>query len=94
MHDSFEELLERIQPAEPVLELFREVVIERMTHDLGSLNSKKAAVNRKLETLSDNRLEVLKKYSNDKFTDEEKNDLIGSIDEDREELTEHTGEGC
>ena len=87
MHDSFEELLERIQPAEPVLELFREVVIERMTHDLGSLNSKKAAVNRKLETLSDNRLEVLKKYSNDKFTDEEKNDLIGSIDEDREELT-------
>ena len=87
MHDNFEKVLERIQPQEAVIELFKEVIVKRMAYELGLVNSKKAAINAKLDTIADNRLETLKKYAADKLTEEDKNALVDSLDDEKEELT-------
>jgi site-specific DNA recombinase len=87
VHDSFEELLERVQPEEPILELFREVAVNRVAHQLGNLQVKKATVNTKLATIADNRLAVIKKFAADKLTEEEKVELVDSYDEEKKVYT-------
>lgn len=88
MHDSFEELLERIQPEKEMLDLFKEVVLNRMAQELGSLNAKKGEVHARLQTIAGNRLNAIKKFTADQLTESEKNDLVASLDNEKEVYTD------
>ncbi len=83
MHEDFNNLLKRIKPDERVIALYKEVLVTEAANQLGTLNGKISKVRRKLDTIADNRLEAVKKFNADQLTFEGKNELVGSLDEDK-----------
>ena len=83
MHDDFEEMLKHIKPDERVVALYREVLVTEAMNQLGSLNNKISKLRNKLDIIAESRLSAIKKFNADQLTQEEKTDLINSLDEDK-----------
>ena len=83
VHEDFEKLLKGMKPDERLLELYKDTLIAEATNHLGSINSKISAVHAKLETIADNRLTAIKKYSADLLTLDEKTEIVSSLDDER-----------
>ena len=84
LHDNFEDMLQRIEPDDAVLRLFKEVVLTKAATELGSLNNKIAMRRSRLNTISDNRLSAIKKFNSDQLSEQEKNDLVEALDQDKQ----------
>lgn len=82
-HDDFEDTLKRIKPDERLLELYKEVLVAEATNRLGSINTRISTVHNRLEDIADNRLSAIKKFSADQLTLDEKNELVGSLDDEK-----------
>jgi site-specific DNA recombinase len=80
MHDAFYSLLATIKPTEGILKLYKEVLISEASQYLGKTNKKITRLHTELEQISSSRLMVIKNYSDDKLTLDEKNELVDSYD--------------
>ncbi len=83
MHDDFEEMLTRIEPADVTLKLYKEVLVTEAANHLGSLNVKISRVRTALNTIADNRLTAIKNFNTGKLTEDEKTELINAYDEEK-----------
>ena len=63
--------------------LYKEVLMVEAANQLGSLNGKIAKVRSQLNAIADNRLNVIKKFTADQITSEEKAELVASYDEEK-----------
>ena len=83
VHEDYEKMLKEVKPDERLLQLYKEVLVAEVANHLGNINSKIGVVHSKLETVAENRLAAIKKYSADLLTLEEKNELVSALDEER-----------
>ena len=86
MHDDFEEMLQRIKPDERLLMLYREVLIKESVNQLGNINSTISKVRSQLDTIAENRLNAIKKFTADQLTIDEKTELVSAYDNDKAAL--------
>ena len=92
MHDSFIDMLKQIKPDERVLKLYKEVLLAESTNRLGKLNTKISRLRNDLSEIDNSRILVIKKFTADQISFEDKNELIDAYDKDKLILTENMNE--
>ena len=85
VHQDFEELLVRIKPLEGILRLYKRVLIDEASNELGSLNRRLSAMRDELSEMDAARLKTLKKFTQETISLTEKNELLDSLDTEKTE---------
>ena len=86
LHDKFEQLLTKLQPSDEIIGLYRKILITESSARLGQINSKISSLRRELDDLSDKRLRIVSKFTEDLITKDEKDELSSELDQKKESL--------
>lgn len=91
VHASFEEMLHKIQPSEELLKLYKTVLIREANRELSNINTTITNLHRQLERVAQLRVEAIHKFMTGSLSEQEKNDYISNLDDDKAELTAKLG---
>lgn len=87
VHSEFNDVLTKLQPEPGLLKLYKEILIREANSAVGRLNAELMQARERLSALDASRLKTLDKFTNDQISIDEKNELIGSYDLTRTELS-------
>ena len=92
IHDSFEELLSYLQPSKEVLSLFKDVLKYEAAAGVKTLNKRIKQFNKQLDSIADERLNVLKKFTAGELTASEKLELSLDLESRKIDIEEQLAE--
>jgi site-specific DNA recombinase len=83
VHLDFIEMLKTIKPSTGILKLYKEVLVRQANTELGRLNFRLSAIRNELSELDATRVNTIRKYTDDAITLEEKQEVMGVLDQQK-----------
>jgi len=83
VHDEFKEMLNRIEPSEHVLRLYKTILVREANGKLGHLNTQIKALRSDLSELDERRNKAVEKFTQDAITADEKESLVSKLDQEK-----------
>lgn len=92
MHEDFMELLTRIKPEEGILRLYKRLLVDEASKELGRLNTKIRNLRDQLSSVDKARVSTLRKFTEETISIDEKNELIDDYDKQKLEISSQLNE--